>query len=409
MNLVKKSSVYLFLNLSVSMIPILIMPVLTNVLSPSEYGKLAIFQTLIIAFSCVVGLNTIGAANRKHFDHNITDKDISIYNVSCFYLAILSFILLFAIIVFSKDILTTLFNIELKWIYFSLLTSLFLFFINFNLGQFIVKSKISCFSVVQISYLIFNVSLTFIFIFFFFLGVEGRIFGIVMSSGIVFFCLLFVNMRKCDKEILRFSKTHVNDALKFGFPLIFNGLGTFFINNADKLIINKYIGSNSLGLYMVAMQISAMYMITFDAINKGITPWLYIKLKEDNRQGLLSKLVVLIICSILLSFIVSALLPYIFNYFLSSNYVGSMDYVRLLLIGQCFNGGTILVTSYYLFYKKTKTLSAINISVGCLSLLLLSLMIIKFGVYGAVYAFVLSKFIQMMVLVIYAYFKGVDI
>ena len=59
------AAIYLVTSLMNAAIPFMLLPILTRYLEPEEYGQIAMFQVLVNALAAVVGLNTVGAANRR--------------------------------------------------------------------------------------------------------------------------------------------------------------------------------------------------------------------------------------------------------------------------------------------------------------------------------------------------------
>ena len=91
MNLLKGIGVYLTSDILNALIPFLLLPILTRNLSVADYGQVVMFQTLLSAISAIVGLNTIGAANRKYYDGNVDQLVLMRFNGSCFQILLVSF------------------------------------------------------------------------------------------------------------------------------------------------------------------------------------------------------------------------------------------------------------------------------------------------------------------------------
>ena len=67
-SLIKSSSIYTFSNVINSAIPFVFLPILTRILSPSEYGIIAMFQISVSIILPFVGLNLEAAISRKYYD-----------------------------------------------------------------------------------------------------------------------------------------------------------------------------------------------------------------------------------------------------------------------------------------------------------------------------------------------------
>ena len=66
--LVGSAGIYTLANIANNAIPFLLLPVLTRVLTPEEFGIVAIFTTLVTAFGAFTGLSAHGAVNVRLFD-----------------------------------------------------------------------------------------------------------------------------------------------------------------------------------------------------------------------------------------------------------------------------------------------------------------------------------------------------
>ena len=72
-SLFKSSLVYLVITAVSVGAPLLILPVLTRVLTPDEYGNIAMFSVVVQIFGISVGLSTQGAVGIKYFDRDEID------------------------------------------------------------------------------------------------------------------------------------------------------------------------------------------------------------------------------------------------------------------------------------------------------------------------------------------------
>ena len=81
--LLKSSAIYTFSSVVNSAIPFLFLPILTRILTPSEYGIIAMFQISVSIVFPLVGLNLEGAIARKYYDGEkyILDTSLPIFKV----------------------------------------------------------------------------------------------------------------------------------------------------------------------------------------------------------------------------------------------------------------------------------------------------------------------------------------
>lgn len=125
MSLLKGASVYLVSNILNAVIPFLLLPVLTRYLSPAEYGQIAMFQTLLAGIGTFIGLNAVGAANRKFYDGDIDETVLRQFNGSCVHILIVSSLITFIGIYLFQNQLSEFLAIPTSWILAAVVISFF--------------------------------------------------------------------------------------------------------------------------------------------------------------------------------------------------------------------------------------------------------------------------------------------
>ena len=71
MSLIKTFSSYTLINVFSTAIPYLLLPVLTNYLTDSDYGILSNIQALFFLFVPLVGINVAAAVGREYFKEEV--------------------------------------------------------------------------------------------------------------------------------------------------------------------------------------------------------------------------------------------------------------------------------------------------------------------------------------------------
>ena len=72
-SLLKASGIYSITSVINSAIPFLLLPILTRYLTPSDYGIVSMFGTLVSITSVFVGVNIHGAIQREYFNKENID------------------------------------------------------------------------------------------------------------------------------------------------------------------------------------------------------------------------------------------------------------------------------------------------------------------------------------------------
>lgn len=399
MSFAKNTYVYLFSNILNAAIPFILLPILTRYLSPDEYGQIAMFQTMLTGIGAFIGLNTVGAANRKFYDDNLSLNETRMFNGSCLQILIFTLFIATVAAMVAEGFLANFLSIPSEWLYLALLVSSCTFLINFRLGQWQVRKSATKYGLLQVGNSILNMSLTLILIVFYDEGAKGRIDALlyagVMSATIAIF-LLYKDQLVSLRSI---NKGHIKEALNFGMPLVPHVFGAFLLTAADRFVINDRLGLADAGIYMVAVQVSMALTIVFDAINKAYVPWLFERLKRNDEK---EKLVIVkntyiyFLCVLSLAAVSFFIGPAMIILVVGDEYQAAGRIIGWLCLGQVFGGMYLMVTNYIFYAKKTGRLSLVTIGSGLLNLLTMLVLVNYLGIEGAAISFALSKMIQFL-------------
>lgn len=399
MSFAKNTYVYLFSNILNAAIPFILLPILTRYLSPGEYGQIAMFQTMLTGIGAFIGLNTVGAANRKFYDDNLNDGDVRSFNGSCLQILIFTLLVAFLVVFVSEGYLSSFLSISPEWLYLSLLVSSCMFLINFRLGQWQVRKYAKKYGLLQVGNSFLNMSLTLILIIFYNKGAQGRI-DALLYAGVV--CAsIGISLLYKDKlvSLSAVNKVHIKEALNFGMPLVPHVFGAFLLTAADRFVINDKLGLAEAGIYMVAVQVSMAFTIVFDAINKAYVPWLFEKLKRNDEKEkirIVKNTYIYFVCVLSLAGLSFLVGPLIISLVVGDEYRSAGTVIGWLCLGQIFGGMYLMVTNYIFYAKKTGKLSLVTIISGLLNLLSMIVLVNYLGVQGAAIAFASSKLVQFL-------------
>ena len=108
----------------------------------------------------------------------------------------------------------------------------------------------------------------------------ARIIGWVIAD-ILTFSWMFVYQLKRGKTF--YSKRFWIYALGFNIPLVPHYLSQTVLNSADRIMIERMVGSSESGIYNLAYSISLIMMLFNTALAQTISPWMYQKIKD--RRG----------------------------------------------------------------------------------------------------------------------------
>ena len=405
MRLIKKNSfvsgagIYLLSNILNGVIPFILLPILTRYLAPSEYGEVAMFQTLLGALGAFVGSVFVGAASRKYYDSDIEKDELAEFIGSCIQLILICASIVFTVLYVFQDYLAVWLGLKPKYVLLAVVASLSTAITGLRLSQWQVRKQAIKYGVVQISQSLLNMLLSLLFVVVLLKGADGRINSqILVALVFLLISLYFLNKDNLLK-IFVWRKNYLKEALIFGIPLMPHIAGGFLLSSVDRFVINKEIGLAEAGIYMVAVQLTAAVAIVFDAINKAYVPWLFEKLKEDKLEEKIKIVKMtyvwfsMITMGVALAFFIG---PPLVVLIAGEQYAQSGDVVGWLAMGQGFQGMYLMVTNYIFYSKRTGLLSVASISSGVLNLVLLIILVRIFGLEGAAIAFATSMGIRFL-------------
>jgi O-antigen/teichoic acid export membrane protein len=397
--LLKASSIYVFSTILVSIIPFLLIPVMTRYLTKEEYGQVAMFQILVSAMSAIVGFSVYGAANRKYFDQDVSKQTLQKFNGACFHILLTSTFVFLIILIFIKEWIAKHFDIPQSWILVALVVSFTSFVVQIRLGQWQIREKAKLFGVFQIIQSLLNAILSIVFVVVLLKGAQGRIDA--QMFVMLLFTLISVYLLYRDKLVVLFqwNPILIREALSFGIPLVPHVVGGFLLLSVDRIVINEKLGLAEVGIYMLAVQLSSVLKIIFHSINKAYSPWLFGELKENNEKTKIQivKLTYLyFLCLLFISGLIFLFGPFFVVLIAGSDYQSAGPIIGYLCLGNIFNGMYLMVANYIFYSKKTFGLSLVTVSSGVINIILLFLLIEPYGLVGAGIAFAVSNFVMFL-------------
>lgn len=392
-SLFKASGVYTISSIINASIPFILLPILTNKLSPADYGIVAMFQLVTNLVYPFIGLNLEGAIARKYYDND--GKKFSSYIGTCFFLSGISFLIISIIFFFKIDYINKITLIPINWLKYILISVVCQFIIAVLLVIFQIKIEPFKYGFLQIAQSILNMGLTILFVVIINNSWEGRleaqIISICFFAIISFFLLIY-------KGYITFeiNKSDIVDALKFGIPLIPHAIGGMLFTTIDRFFLTKMIGLEQTGNYTVAYQLGSVVGIITVAFNNAYVPWLYKNLNKDNLDVKIKIVRFTYLYFIILSVCALALLllfPTLVNSFVDNKFSNINLFSTFIVLGFVFQGMYFMVTNYISYIKKTYIQALLTFSVGIIKLPITYFFILWFGPVGASISFCLTFFI----------------
>lgn len=386
------AAIYLVANILNAGIPFLLLPILTRVLTPTDYGTVAMFGIVLSVLGAFTGLSVHGAIGVRYFQ--LEKEELAEYVGTCIGILVISTSVLFLLIALYGSWLAEISGVPSDWLLVAVVLSGFQFLGNIRLSLWQVSGAAKKYGVFQITQSLFNAAVSLILILAVGMAWEGRVLGqsaAVMLFGVVALWWLFRD------DMLRFPnewRVHSRDALKFGVPLIPHVIGGLLIVAADRFIIVKLLDVAQAGIYMVALQVGQALGLMTESFNKAYAPWLMKNLSKPTK-ALLVTIVRGTYCYFVLVFVAAAafgfLAPMFLDFLVGESFRAAGDIVIYIALGFAFGGCYYMVTNYVFFESKTTVLALITFVSGIVNIPLIFVLVGHNGIVGAGQAFMLTQ------------------
>ena len=370
-----------------SLVPFIMLPLLTGYISASEYGTLSIIETTLLFLTPFIILNFDGFLSVEYFKSN--KEELSQYISNGVFLTLLAFLFTFILFFIVQTPLSAVLSIS---------TSILLVLPILVLLKYIPTMVLVLFQAQQksISYLLFSLlqtivdyGLSSLFIIIFLKGYVGRLIGIY-GAFFLFTILGVLVLYRMQYLDFSWSKEKIKQILNFGLPLIPHAIGGTVIALSDRYFISYFVNNEELGFYTASYQISAVMLLVSRSVNQAWSPMLFEliktrKVKQINR----------FIWMLLIGFSTFGVLTYLsadilFDLLVDPSFYAAKIYFPILLLGFVLQSFYFVFSGFIFYTKRTRILASISFTAALINLILNYILIHKMGVIGVAYATVIT-------------------
>ncbi len=181
------------------------------------------------------------------------------------------------------------------------------------------------------------------------------------------------------------NKNYWKYALGMAIPLLPHYFSSMILNQGDRVMISKMVGTSEVAFYSVAYSIGMVVNIFTNAINSTFTPWVYQKIKLDDYNGISSivNMLLLLIQAIAITLMLCS--PELVLIFASSDYASSAYVIPPVAASVFFIFLYNILAIVQFYYEKTQFLLISSISAAVVNMVLNYVFIKMFGFVAAGY------------------------
>ena len=380
-NLLLNSSIYVFGTFLIQGVNFFALILFAQLMSPSEYGKFAIYIFWSAVVQIFIGLRTQASINNAYIDfgkHNIYHFASEVSMISFF-----SFILFLLPLYIFSGFSSELVGLSFTALLLGVVHAYFFYYIQLLTGIYRIEERPLPYLFYSLSYIILDavLSCTFVYV----LDSEkymGKVYGSLISGVLIGGASALV-IHSYNRFKLSLNKEYIRYALIFSLPLILHGLASVFNGKVDAWFLMKLKSSGDAGIYSFSGNFGHIIYVLYTSCNLAFIPWYY-KKKSLGGDGAIITLAGQYIG--VFSFVFAGFLcviPEIIDLLGPVAYEKAKYYAPGIALGFFFDFLYTFPTNY-LFYRKRTGLIAVTTCVIFLLNFSSNYFLIKyFGVIGA--------------------------
>jgi len=366
-----------FLQKGISMITT---PIFTRIMSTSDYGQFGVFNSWYGIISIIVALGLTGGVHTQGLVKY--DKDRKIFSSS---LQGLTFSLVFGwliIYLLFHEFWNTLFKLStvqmasmfiIIWT-----TAVFGFWANEQRVTYSYKVLV----IVTLLSSVLKPAIEIVLVLNSDDKATARIIGWVIAD-ILSFSWMFVSQIRRGKTF--YSKRFWIYALGFNIPLVPHYLSQTVLNSADRIMIERMVGSSEAGIYNLAYSISLIMTLFNTALAQTISPWMYQKIKDRKGKSIAPIAYVTLILIAGVNLLLILLAPEVVRVFAPKEYYEAIWVIPPVAMSVYFMYAYDLFAKFAFYYEKTKAIMTASVLGALLNVVLNYIFIKKIGYIAAGY------------------------
>lgn len=389
-------AIFSFFNRGISFI---LLTILARYISPSDYGELSLFNTLVTLLGFIVGLSTAGYLGVSYFKES-KEKFKEDFTAICLITFIATFIILLFFII-SSHWLTGLLKISVKFIFLGLLISFAHVFVGLNLDYYRVQEKLSWYGILSCSFALLNFILALYLVVGKDLNWHGQVYALSACNALYALIAMLFFLKNDLIRLSRIWSTYKRIII-WGLPIIPHLASGWVKDGLDRYIIEGTHTMADVGLFSFAMTLAGIIIMIGSAFNQTNSVNLYQILSSDDtnerklkqlyrREKYFSLLYLVLVIAIMIGG--ATFIPIIMP-----KYISCVPYFLILSVYGFFQCVYFLYCNYLFYFICTKKLMYITFGSSIIHFML-SLWLTRYSLFFTCLIYVFS--IMIVVFLVY--------
>ncbi|MGE6167754.1 lipopolysaccharide biosynthesis protein [Aeromonas media] len=383
--MIKKISVNVMvfggLNAARSIIPLLMLPILTSHLTTDEFGTLALIDTTILF---LVPLIMVGISSSFSINyHRLNTVDYSNYVSNGFAIALISFIGLGILSLVFKNQLDSLIGLKGNFIYFLTLFAFLRVCSAATLAVLQTTQMLKKYASLIVLQSLLDVAISAVLLVGLSEGIWGRLIGVYSAFAIS--SLIGVLYLKNMSYIAKVNFKYSSDIVRFGLPLIPHAIAGSVMAMADRFFISHFLGNEYVGGYVVAYQMAGLMLLFGTSVNQGWTPIYFNMMKYGQNIKIQQAKIALSALMLIVGIAVYYSKDLLFYLFVSEKFWFAKELFPFMLLGFIFQSLYFVYANYFFYIKETRIIAVFTVFGALINLILNYIFVKSYGVMGVAY------------------------
>ncbi|HKY22385.1 MAG TPA: oligosaccharide flippase family protein [Vicinamibacterales bacterium] len=372
-------------------ISFLLLPIYTRVLSPREYGALALLLVVEAVLRIVSRWGLDAALLRLYYECPDEERRKTLAGTIAGFIALANGLISALLLVLAVPMNLALFDsLEFIWPYRLLIVNGFLstfLFLPFTLLR--IQERARLFATLNFSQSFGTIVLRLLFVVFLRLGLFG-----ILFADVVMTLVLLIAMSRMLRSMMvwHISMAQLREALRYGFPYVPSGVLTHVMGMGDRFVLGMFMPLRDVGLYLIAASVAALIKYFPVAFDVAWTPFAYDSMQRRDAPELFARMATyaFAILAVLLVAL-SGLAPPLMELVLPPTYREVGPLVPILALAMAVQTVRSVPGTSLNIAKKTSVYPTVTAVGAILSTSAYFALIPRFGTYGAAFALLISQ------------------
>jgi O-antigen/teichoic acid export membrane protein len=283
--LLSSSGTYMIADGVSRLFSVLLLPVYSRAMPPSDYGVLAVCLTVFQLLVFVMSLGITQAIARLHFDHESEADRKTLYGT------ILGFLLtgtLAIALLLDLGGRTGVFDLipsvpYRPYLELTLWAAYLSLFLQVPLNVFTTRQRPRAAAALMLAQVVLQAGLTVVFVVVLDRQAEGALLAILLCYAVMAVVSLALCVRMAAPRI---SRGVLRSALAFSIPLIPHSIASWVLFLSDRAVLERFVSTTELGVFSIGYAVGTLSMLATFGISRAIQPMIFERLIAGGAQAM---------------------------------------------------------------------------------------------------------------------------